>query len=150
MTKEQTNRLLSLVHQSASGKDAFTLQNHDEVRSLWDLASQCYTRVSIVSCTTTNNIINLSLVHSFSVTMYLFPSKRRYMSLTCTTALFGTGCLTCCKTDISHLTLCLMLNVSQNLMEKSLYISSTNHGLPMHFGMRKYVPMLYLLSILLN
>lgn len=97
MTKEQTNRLLSLVHQSASGKDAFTLQNHDEVRSLWDLALQCYTRVSIVSCTTTNNIINLSLVHSFSVTMYLFPSKKRYMSLTCTTTLFGTGRLTCCE-----------------------------------------------------
>ncbi|KAG2034084.1 hypothetical protein BDR03DRAFT_993845 [Suillus americanus] len=44
MTKEQTNRLLSLVHQSASGKDAFTLQNHDEVHSLWDLAFQHYTR----------------------------------------------------------------------------------------------------------
>ncbi|KAG2757672.1 hypothetical protein P692DRAFT_20677934, partial [Suillus brevipes Sb2] len=44
MTKDQTNRLLDLVHQSASGNDKFTLQNHDEVRSLWDIALQCYTR----------------------------------------------------------------------------------------------------------
>ncbi|KAG1840639.1 hypothetical protein F4604DRAFT_1598758 [Suillus subluteus] len=44
MTKDQTNRLLDLVHRSASGNDKFTLQNHDEVRSLWDLASQRYTR----------------------------------------------------------------------------------------------------------
>ncbi|KAG1895997.1 uncharacterized protein F5891DRAFT_1280887 [Suillus fuscotomentosus] len=44
MTKDQTNRLLNLIHRSASGNDTFTLQNHDEVCSLWDLASQCYTR----------------------------------------------------------------------------------------------------------
>ncbi|KAG1875976.1 hypothetical protein C8R48DRAFT_768824 [Suillus tomentosus] len=30
MTKEQTNRLLDLVHRSASGTDKFTLQSHDE------------------------------------------------------------------------------------------------------------------------
>ncbi|KAG2142230.1 uncharacterized protein EDB93DRAFT_1241592 [Suillus bovinus] len=40
MTKDQTNRLLNLIHRSASGNDTFTLQNHDEVHSLWDLASQ--------------------------------------------------------------------------------------------------------------
>ncbi|KAG1814111.1 hypothetical protein EV424DRAFT_1348837 [Suillus variegatus] len=44
MTKDQTNRLLNLIHRSASGNDTFTLQNHDEVRSLWDLASQRYTK----------------------------------------------------------------------------------------------------------
>ncbi|KAG2117609.1 hypothetical protein DEU56DRAFT_874099 [Suillus clintonianus] len=44
MTKDQTNRLLDLVHRSASGNDSFTLQNHDEVRSLWELASQRYTK----------------------------------------------------------------------------------------------------------
>ncbi|KAG2116966.1 hypothetical protein DEU56DRAFT_874124 [Suillus clintonianus] len=44
MTKDQTNRLLDLFHRSASGNDSFTLHNHDEVRSLWDLASQRYTR----------------------------------------------------------------------------------------------------------
>ncbi|KAG1890418.1 uncharacterized protein F5891DRAFT_1131709 [Suillus fuscotomentosus] len=44
MTKDQTNRLINLIHRSASGNDMFTLQNHDEVRSLWDLASQRYTR----------------------------------------------------------------------------------------------------------
>ncbi|KAG2135968.1 hypothetical protein DEU56DRAFT_913061 [Suillus clintonianus] len=43
MTKEQTNRLLDLVHRSAGGKDTFTLQSHDEVRSLWEMASQRYT-----------------------------------------------------------------------------------------------------------
>jgi len=49
MTKDQTNCLLDLIHRSAGGNDTFTLQNHDEVCSLWDLASQCYTRVSIIS-----------------------------------------------------------------------------------------------------
>ncbi|KAG1897928.1 uncharacterized protein F5891DRAFT_1241093 [Suillus fuscotomentosus] len=44
MTKDQTNRLINLIHRSASGNDTFTLQNHDEVRSLWDLALQHYTR----------------------------------------------------------------------------------------------------------
>ncbi|KAG2053125.1 hypothetical protein BDR06DRAFT_1055215 [Suillus hirtellus] len=44
MTKDQTNCLLDLFHQSATGNDSFTLHNHDEVRSLWDLTSQCYTR----------------------------------------------------------------------------------------------------------
>ncbi|KAG2351833.1 hypothetical protein BDR07DRAFT_1240344, partial [Suillus spraguei] len=39
MTKEQTNQLLDLVHQSASGADKFTLQSHDEVHSLWEMAS---------------------------------------------------------------------------------------------------------------
>jgi hypothetical protein len=58
MTKDQTNRLLDLFHRSATGNDSFTLHNHDEVRSLWDLASQRYTRVSIPSYATTNIIIN--------------------------------------------------------------------------------------------
>ncbi|KAG1735756.1 hypothetical protein EDB19DRAFT_1896182 [Suillus lakei] len=44
MTKDQTNRLFNLFHRSASGNDSFTLHNHDKVHSLWDLASQCYTR----------------------------------------------------------------------------------------------------------
>jgi hypothetical protein len=48
MTKDQTNCLLKLVHHFASGSDMFTLQDHDEVCSLWDLAFQCYTRVSVV------------------------------------------------------------------------------------------------------
>ncbi|KAG1822153.1 hypothetical protein DFJ58DRAFT_720123 [Suillus subalutaceus] len=44
LTKEQTNCLLDLVHQSASvGTDTFTLQSHNEVRSLWEMASQHYT-----------------------------------------------------------------------------------------------------------
>ncbi|KIK31401.1 hypothetical protein CY34DRAFT_38403, partial [Suillus luteus UH-Slu-Lm8-n1] len=37
MTKDQTNHLLDLMHQSASGNDKFTLQNHNKVHSLWDL-----------------------------------------------------------------------------------------------------------------
>ncbi|KAG1826384.1 hypothetical protein DFJ58DRAFT_719975 [Suillus subalutaceus] len=49
MMKDQTNHLLDLVHQSASSKDTFTLQNHDEVCSLWDLSSQHYTRHDKVS-----------------------------------------------------------------------------------------------------
>ncbi|KAG2078672.1 hypothetical protein BDR04DRAFT_1124392 [Suillus decipiens] len=44
MTKDQTNRLLNLFHRSATGNDSFTLHNHDEVCSLWDLTSQRYTR----------------------------------------------------------------------------------------------------------
>ncbi|KAG1888363.1 hypothetical protein F4604DRAFT_1877444 [Suillus subluteus] len=44
MTKDQTNRLLNLIHWSTSGNDSFMLHNHDEVRSLWDLTSQRYTR----------------------------------------------------------------------------------------------------------
>lgn len=47
LTKEQTNRLLDLVHRSASGTDPFTLQSHDEVRSLWEMASQRYTPVIV-------------------------------------------------------------------------------------------------------
>ncbi|KAG1903419.1 uncharacterized protein F5891DRAFT_1127252 [Suillus fuscotomentosus] len=43
MMEEQTNRLLDLVHRSASGKDIFMLQSHDEVRSLWEMASEWYT-----------------------------------------------------------------------------------------------------------
>ncbi|KAG1908652.1 uncharacterized protein F5891DRAFT_1124360 [Suillus fuscotomentosus] len=43
MTEEQTNRLLDLIHRSASGKDIFTLQSHDEVRLLWEMASERYT-----------------------------------------------------------------------------------------------------------
>ncbi|KAG2114673.1 uncharacterized protein F5147DRAFT_743848 [Suillus discolor] len=43
MTKEQMNRLLDLVHRSASGTDKFTLQSHNKVRSLWEMASQRYT-----------------------------------------------------------------------------------------------------------
>ncbi|KAG1858013.1 hypothetical protein DFJ58DRAFT_876980 [Suillus subalutaceus] len=50
---DQTNHLLDLVHQSASSKDTFTLQNHDEVRSLWDLSSQHYTRRRMNSTCTT-------------------------------------------------------------------------------------------------
>ncbi|KAG1863490.1 hypothetical protein C8R48DRAFT_748092 [Suillus tomentosus] len=49
MTKDQTNRLLDLFHRSATGNDSFTLHNHDEVRSLWDLASQRYTRHDTLS-----------------------------------------------------------------------------------------------------
>jgi hypothetical protein len=32
-----------------------------------------------------------------------------------------------------------MLNISQNSMEKGLYVLLMNHGLPTHFGMHKYV-----------
>ncbi|KAG2140493.1 uncharacterized protein EDB93DRAFT_1089821, partial [Suillus bovinus] len=51
MTKDQTNWLLDLVHQSTSGKDTFTLKSHNEVRSLWEMASQQYTpfRKDVVS-----------------------------------------------------------------------------------------------------
>ncbi|KAG2116194.1 hypothetical protein BD769DRAFT_1629852 [Suillus cothurnatus] len=63
MTKDQTNRLLDLIHRSAGGNDTFTLQNHDEVCSLWDLASQCYTRFR-------NDSVSVSLeneVHEFNM-----------------------------------------------------------------------------------
>ncbi|KAG1905179.1 uncharacterized protein F5891DRAFT_1126021 [Suillus fuscotomentosus] len=49
MTKDQTNRLLDLFHRSATGNDSFTLHNHDEVCSLWDFASQRYTRHDTLS-----------------------------------------------------------------------------------------------------
>ncbi|KAG2130572.1 hypothetical protein BD769DRAFT_1297979, partial [Suillus cothurnatus] len=38
MTKDQTNRLFELMCCAASAKD-FTLQSHDEVRTLWKMAS---------------------------------------------------------------------------------------------------------------
>ncbi|KAG1833242.1 hypothetical protein DFJ58DRAFT_670941, partial [Suillus subalutaceus] len=43
LTVTQTNQLLDLVHRSASGTDTFTLQSHDEICSLWEMASQRYT-----------------------------------------------------------------------------------------------------------
>ncbi|KAG2142988.1 hypothetical protein DEU56DRAFT_870535 [Suillus clintonianus] len=51
MTKEQTNRLIDLVHRSANGQESFTLQNHNEVRSFWAMASERFTpfQVSVVS-----------------------------------------------------------------------------------------------------
>jgi len=39
LTKEQTNRLFDLIHRSAGGEE-FTLQNHDEVQTLWSMTSQ--------------------------------------------------------------------------------------------------------------
>jgi len=101
MTKDQTNCLLDLVYQSVSGNDKFMLQNHNEIWSLWDLASQHYTRVSIVSYTS-----------SFRMIQCLFPSTVRYMNLRCITTLSGIGDLTYCKTNILCLTSYLMLNVS--------------------------------------
>lgn len=47
MTKDQTNRLFNLLHRSACGKEAFTLQSHDEVRSFWEMASERFTPVSV-------------------------------------------------------------------------------------------------------
>ncbi|KAG1904847.1 uncharacterized protein F5891DRAFT_1126584 [Suillus fuscotomentosus] len=43
MTKDQTNRLFNLLHRSACGKEAFTLQSHDEVRLFWEMASERFT-----------------------------------------------------------------------------------------------------------
>jgi len=46
LSKDQTNRLFDIVHRSASGKDVFTLQNHDEARKIWQMASQRFTGAS--------------------------------------------------------------------------------------------------------
>ncbi|KAG2336213.1 hypothetical protein BDR05DRAFT_1006072 [Suillus weaverae] len=43
MTKDQTNRLFELVRRAASAKEDFTLQSHDEVRTLWKMASERFT-----------------------------------------------------------------------------------------------------------
>ncbi|KAG2103715.1 uncharacterized protein F5147DRAFT_746667 [Suillus discolor] len=40
MTKDQTNRLFELMRCAASAKEDFTLQNHDEVCTLWKMASE--------------------------------------------------------------------------------------------------------------
>ncbi|KAG1856505.1 hypothetical protein C8R48DRAFT_749127 [Suillus tomentosus] len=65
MTKDQTNRLFNLLHRSACGKEAFTLQSHDEVRSFWEMASEWFTPSSVVS------VKYRSEVHDFN--MYSRP-----------------------------------------------------------------------------
>ncbi|KAG1905444.1 uncharacterized protein F5891DRAFT_943802, partial [Suillus fuscotomentosus] len=40
MTKDQTNRLFELMRHAASTKEDFTLQSHDEVCTLWKMASE--------------------------------------------------------------------------------------------------------------
>ncbi|KAG1826427.1 hypothetical protein EV424DRAFT_1600316 [Suillus variegatus] len=65
MTKDQTNRLFNLLHRSACGKEAFTLQSHDEVRSFWEMASERFTPSSVVS------VKYRSEVHDFN--MYSRP-----------------------------------------------------------------------------
>ncbi|KAG2127657.1 hypothetical protein DEU56DRAFT_694813, partial [Suillus clintonianus] len=35
MTKDQTNRLFELMRRAVSAQEDFTLQSHDEVRTLW-------------------------------------------------------------------------------------------------------------------
>ncbi|KAG1905761.1 uncharacterized protein F5891DRAFT_1125792 [Suillus fuscotomentosus] len=67
MTKDQTNRLFNLLHRSACGKEAFTLQSHDEVRSFWEMASEQFTpfQSSVVS------VKYRSEVHDFN--MYSQP-----------------------------------------------------------------------------
>ncbi|KAG1756155.1 hypothetical protein EDD22DRAFT_981579 [Suillus occidentalis] len=51
MTKDQTNRLFELVRRAASAKEDFTLQSHDEVRTLWKMASERFTpfETSVIS-----------------------------------------------------------------------------------------------------
>lgn len=56
LSKDQTNRLFDIVHRSASGKEAFTLQNHDEARKIWSMASQRFTQVSFCRHWTTKLI----------------------------------------------------------------------------------------------
>jgi len=48
MTKDQTNRLFELMRRAASTKEDFTLQSHDEVHTLWKMASEWFTPVSHV------------------------------------------------------------------------------------------------------
>ncbi|KAG1901334.1 uncharacterized protein F5891DRAFT_1128092 [Suillus fuscotomentosus] len=43
MTKDQTNRLFELMRRAASAKEDFTLQSHDEVCTLWKMASERFT-----------------------------------------------------------------------------------------------------------
>ncbi|KAG2138254.1 hypothetical protein BD769DRAFT_1384774 [Suillus cothurnatus] len=43
MTKDQTDRLFELMRHAASAKEDFTLQSHDEVRTLWKMASERFT-----------------------------------------------------------------------------------------------------------
>ncbi|OJA20946.1 hypothetical protein AZE42_03510 [Rhizopogon vesiculosus] len=43
MTKDQTNRLFELMRRAASAKEDFTLQSHDEVRTLWKMVSERFT-----------------------------------------------------------------------------------------------------------
>jgi hypothetical protein len=46
MTKDQTNRLFELMRRAVSAKEDFTLHSHDEVRTLWKMASERFTPVS--------------------------------------------------------------------------------------------------------
>jgi hypothetical protein len=46
MPKDLTNRFLDVVRRVANAKEDFTLQNHDEIRSLWEMASARFTPVS--------------------------------------------------------------------------------------------------------
>ncbi|KAG1829439.1 hypothetical protein EV424DRAFT_1470719 [Suillus variegatus] len=48
MMKDQTNQLFELVRRTASAKEDFTLQSHNEVRTLWKMASKRFTPVSHV------------------------------------------------------------------------------------------------------
>jgi len=46
MPKDLTNRFLDVIRRAASAKEDFTLQNHDEIRSLWEMASERFQPVS--------------------------------------------------------------------------------------------------------
>ncbi|KAH9958378.1 hypothetical protein BJV74DRAFT_789349, partial [Russula compacta] len=45
MSDKQTDILFNLIHCASSGKDQFTLTNHDEAVKLWDLALVSHTSI---------------------------------------------------------------------------------------------------------
>jgi hypothetical protein len=46
MPKDLTNRFLDVIRRAVSTKEDFTLRNDDEIRSLWEMASERFTPVS--------------------------------------------------------------------------------------------------------
>ncbi|KAG1845755.1 hypothetical protein C8R48DRAFT_549782, partial [Suillus tomentosus] len=40
LNNEQTDRLITLCHRCATGKEKFTFKNHKDVHKKWDVASQ--------------------------------------------------------------------------------------------------------------
>lgn len=48
LNKEQTNKLISLLHRAQGGKELFTLSSYDEVSEIWQKASSSLTSVCII------------------------------------------------------------------------------------------------------
>ncbi|KAG1904191.1 uncharacterized protein F5891DRAFT_1126623 [Suillus fuscotomentosus] len=71
MTKDQTNRLFNLLHRSACGKEAFTLQSHDEVHSFWEMASKRFTPFQ-------SSVVSVKYRNSRFAKHFVFDAQRLY------------------------------------------------------------------------